>query len=184
MIRSCRRGGQSSMLTLYSYPELFGVADNNPFGLKVFAFLKLTGAGVPARAYLRCQGGAARPASLYRRRRRACRRQRHHHRPSHRQISPADRQRPDAGPAQHRPDDPAHARRSLLGDVLFALEGPAILAAVPRCDARRACEPDRRRHGGGPEVQFPALPLSRHRPLRAGGRLQARHRGPRRRWPA
>ena len=31
------------MLTLYSYPELFGVADNNPFGLKVFAFLKLAG---------------------------------------------------------------------------------------------------------------------------------------------
>jgi glutathione S-transferase len=33
------------MLTLYSYPELFGVADNNGYGLKVFAFLKL--AGVP-----------------------------------------------------------------------------------------------------------------------------------------
>jgi glutathione S-transferase len=33
----------SQMLTLYSYPELFGVADNNPFGLKVFAFLKLAG---------------------------------------------------------------------------------------------------------------------------------------------
>jgi glutathione S-transferase len=31
------------MITLYSYPELFGVADNNPFGLKVYAFLKLTG---------------------------------------------------------------------------------------------------------------------------------------------
>jgi glutathione S-transferase len=31
------------MLELYSYPELFGVADNNPFGLKVWAFLKLTG---------------------------------------------------------------------------------------------------------------------------------------------
>ena len=31
------------MLTLYSYPPLFGVADNNAFGLKVFAFLKLTG---------------------------------------------------------------------------------------------------------------------------------------------
>jgi glutathione S-transferase len=31
------------MLTLYSYPELFGVADNNLFGLKVFAFLKLAG---------------------------------------------------------------------------------------------------------------------------------------------
>jgi glutathione S-transferase len=33
------------VLTLYSYPELFGVADNNGYGLKVFAFLKL--AGVP-----------------------------------------------------------------------------------------------------------------------------------------
>jgi glutathione S-transferase len=31
------------MLTLYSYPELFGVADNNPYGLKLFAFLKLCG---------------------------------------------------------------------------------------------------------------------------------------------
>jgi glutathione S-transferase len=33
------------MLTLYSYPTLFGVADNNGYGLKVFAFLRL--AGVP-----------------------------------------------------------------------------------------------------------------------------------------
>jgi glutathione S-transferase len=33
------------MLTLYSYPGLFGVADNNSYGLKVFAFLRL--AGVP-----------------------------------------------------------------------------------------------------------------------------------------
>ena len=29
------------MITLYAYPQLFGVADNNPYGLKVFAFLKL-----------------------------------------------------------------------------------------------------------------------------------------------
>ncbi len=29
------------MLTLYSYPELFGVADNNAYGLKVYAFLRL-----------------------------------------------------------------------------------------------------------------------------------------------
>jgi glutathione S-transferase len=35
------------MLTLYSYPTLFGVADNNGYGLKVFAFLKL--AGLPFR---------------------------------------------------------------------------------------------------------------------------------------
>jgi len=33
------------MITLYSYPSLFGVADNNGYGLKVFAVLKL--AGVP-----------------------------------------------------------------------------------------------------------------------------------------
>ena len=33
------------MLTLYSYPPLFGVADNNGYGLEVFAFLKL--AGIP-----------------------------------------------------------------------------------------------------------------------------------------
>jgi hypothetical protein len=29
------------MLTLYSYPDLFGCADNNPLGLKVYAFPKL-----------------------------------------------------------------------------------------------------------------------------------------------
>lgn len=30
------------MVTLYSYPQLFGVPDNNPFGLKVDTFLRLT----------------------------------------------------------------------------------------------------------------------------------------------
>ena len=35
------------MLTLYSYPSLFGVADNNGYGLKVYAFLRL--AGLPFR---------------------------------------------------------------------------------------------------------------------------------------
>ena len=29
------------MITLYSYPTLFGVADNNGYGLKVFAFMRL-----------------------------------------------------------------------------------------------------------------------------------------------
>src|SRR5579862_1760051 len=31
------------MITLFSYPTLFGVADNNGYGLKVFAFLRLVG---------------------------------------------------------------------------------------------------------------------------------------------
>ena len=35
--------GDDALITLYSYPQLFGVADNNGYGLKVFAFLKLTG---------------------------------------------------------------------------------------------------------------------------------------------
>ena len=30
------------MLTLYSYPPLFGVADNNGYGLKIFAFLQVS----------------------------------------------------------------------------------------------------------------------------------------------
>src|SRR3954451_18679016 len=37
-----RHRSDSTMLTLYSYPELCGVADNNGYGLKVFAFLRLT----------------------------------------------------------------------------------------------------------------------------------------------
>jgi glutathione S-transferase len=31
------------MLTLFSYPELYGLPDNNPYGLKVYAFLRLCG---------------------------------------------------------------------------------------------------------------------------------------------
>jgi glutathione S-transferase len=31
------------MLTLFSYPALYDVVDNNPYGLKVYAFLKLAG---------------------------------------------------------------------------------------------------------------------------------------------
>jgi glutathione S-transferase len=31
------------MIVLYSYPELFGVADNNGYGLKVFVFMRLAG---------------------------------------------------------------------------------------------------------------------------------------------
>ncbi|WP_454018451.1 glutathione S-transferase family protein [Azospirillum sp. Marseille-Q6669] len=31
------------MITLYTYPNLYGLADNNPYGLKVVAFLRLCG---------------------------------------------------------------------------------------------------------------------------------------------
>jgi hypothetical protein len=36
-----QHGQSPSLITLYSYPSLFGVADNNGYGLKVFAFLRL-----------------------------------------------------------------------------------------------------------------------------------------------
>jgi glutathione S-transferase len=39
--------GIEQVIILYSYPDLFGLPDNNPFGLKVWAFLKL--AGLPFR---------------------------------------------------------------------------------------------------------------------------------------
>jgi len=51
------------MLTLYSYPELFGVADNNGYGLKVFAFLKL--AGVPFTHEHVFDASAAPPLALH-----------------------------------------------------------------------------------------------------------------------
>ena len=126
------------MLTLYSYPKLFGVADNNGYGLKVFAFLKL--AGVPFRhEHIFDASKAPRGQLPY--------------------IVDGDdtvgdsetimayvtkkyardaRCRADAGPAHHRSAGHAHARRPLLGDVLFALEGRALLAPVPRCAQARA----------------------------------------------
>ena len=117
------------MLTLYSYPTLFGVADNNGYGLKVFAFLRL--AAVPFRhehifdaskaprgqlpyivdgndtvgdsetiiAYVTKKYGVTLDAAA------------------------------DAGAAHHQSSGHAHARRPLLGDVLFALAGRALLAA-------------------------------------------------------
>src|SRR5215469_11666980 len=43
ILATAKNKGRCLMLTLYSYPELFGVADNNGYGLKVFAFLRLCG---------------------------------------------------------------------------------------------------------------------------------------------
>ena len=47
--------------------ELFGVADNNGYGLKVYAFLKLAGVPFTHRARVRRLGGAARAVALHRR---------------------------------------------------------------------------------------------------------------------
>ena len=55
------------MLTLYSYPELFGVADNNGYGLKVFAFLRLAGVPFTHEHIFDASSRAARAVALYRR---------------------------------------------------------------------------------------------------------------------
>src|SRR6516225_5575247 len=47
VLSASARASAMERRTLYSYPELFGVADNNAYGLKVFAFLRLN--GVPFR---------------------------------------------------------------------------------------------------------------------------------------
>ena len=126
------------MLTLYSYPELFGVADNNGYGLKVFAFLKL--AGVPFVHEHIFDASAAPRGQL----------------PyivddgetigdsetiiAHldRKISPDHRCGADACAARHRSSRHPHARRSLLGDVVFALEGRAVFSGVPRRASSRS----------------------------------------------
>ncbi len=117
------------MLTLFSYPELFGVADNNPYGLKIFAFLKLC--GLPFRHQHIFDASPPRadsfPISTTMARSSATA-------TGSSRISSSetadDRRRADRAAARRRPDDPAHARRSLLGDVLFALARRRLLALV------------------------------------------------------
>ena len=130
----------SPMLTLYSYPTLFGVADNNGYGLKVYAFLKL--AGVPFKhehifdaskaprgqlPYIDDDGeivGDSETILAYVTRKYGV-------------TLDADAH---AGATRHQPAGHAHARRSLLGDVVFTLEGRALLAGVPRRAAARASQ--------------------------------------------
>src|SRR6516164_1922061 len=133
--------------------------------------------GVPARAHFRRLVGAARAIALHRRRRRDDWRQRYDHRPPHRQVSADDRRETDRRGARYRPPDHPHARRPLLGDVVLALEGRAVLAAVRRRADAHASKPHAGSSGQGAGVQRPALLFSGHRPLRARCRLPPRRCG-------
>ncbi|HXH46177.1 MAG TPA: hypothetical protein VNK51_20355 [Bradyrhizobium sp.] len=119
------------MLTLYSYPDLFGVADNNGYGLKVYAFLRL--AGVPfVHEHIFDASAAPRGQLPY-------------VVDDFETIGDSEtiiahaiaryRLTIDAGlvagGTPHQSPHDAHAGRSLLGDVLFALEGRALLSGVP-----------------------------------------------------
>ena len=128
--RPAPRQRSEIMLTLFSYPELFGVADNNPYGLKIFAFLKLC--GLPFRHQHIFDASAAPRGQLP------------YIDDDGEIIGDSDRiiahligrngltidDRADRAAARRRPDDPAPARRSLLGDVLFALARRRLLAFV------------------------------------------------------
>ena len=126
------------MLTLYSYPELFGVADNNGYGLKVFAFLSspASRSSTSTSSTPRSAARASFPISSTTARRSATAR------PSSpiviRQYRLTHRCRAHPGAAHHESSGHAHARRSLLGDVVFALEGRPLLAGVSRRAAARA----------------------------------------------
>jgi hypothetical protein len=167
---------QAIMIALYSYPGLFGVADNNGYGLKVFAFLKLT--GLPFTHQHIFDASAAPRGQL----------------PyivdDGETIGDSDtiiehltrkyRLTIDDGLTAAQRDTShghAHARRPVLGHVLFALEGRAVLASLLRCVAPGASEPDGSRAAKGARVQRSALPLPGYRPLRPARRLCARARG-------
>ena len=163
-----------SMLTLYSYPELFGVADNNGYGLKVFAFLKL--AGVPfTHAHVFDASAAPRGQLPY-------------IVDDGEMIGDSEtiiahcigkyrldhRCRADARAAHDQPSGHPHAGRSLLGDVVFALEGRAFLSGVSRRLYGAASADRRGRAEQGPGIQRAALLFPGHRPLHAGAGLCAR----------
>ena len=175
------------MLTLYSYPTLFGVADNNGYGLKVFAFLKL--AGVPFRhEHIFDASKAPRGQLPY-------------------IVDGAD----IVGDSEtilgfvtekyaltiDAALTPAQRTTNLLvtrmlDDLYWVMsysrwKDERYWPAVPRCAAARASEPDRRRPDEGEGVQRPALSLPGHRPLRSRRRHGARarrSRGTRRADPA
>ena len=88
---------RESMLTLYSYPELFGVADNNGYGLKVFAFLRLCSMPFEHEHVFDASSAPRQQAD--------------------------DRRPADRRAAGYESSDHAHARRPLLGHVVFTLEG-------------------------------------------------------------
>src|SRR5262249_10133862 len=79
--------------------------------------------------------------------------------------------------ARHEPPGRAHARRPLLGDVLFTLERRAVLASVLQRAAPGTSERDRGQPARSPEIQRTALSLSRHWALLPGRCLCPGHCG-------
>ena len=133
------------MLTLFSYPELFGVADKNPYGLRTFAFLRLT--NVPFRhEHIFDASSAPRGQLPY--------------------IEDDSTTIGDSDAIiAHLINKYDLAIDAELTPSQFAMEGPAILAPVSRCVSQSPSAADPCRDGRGTDLQLPALSLSGNRPL-------------------
>jgi Glutathione S-transferase N-terminal domain len=158
------------MLRLFSYPDLYGVADNNPYGLKIYAFLKSCKLAFQHEHILDTKS--------------APRGQLPYLVDGEKTVGDSDAiishliTRYALGkPARHRSFGKTDARRSLLGHVLFALGRSPLLAAFPGSPSDDTSRHYRSSLGSGTGVQFYALPLSRYWTLRARGSLCQRYRG-------
>ena len=164
------------MITLYSYPTLFGVADNNGYGLKVFAFLKLAGVAFQHEhifdaskaprgqlPYLVDDGETIGDSETI--------------------IAHLIRKHGlaiDFGLTSAQRDTNLLVTR-MLDDLYWVMsysrwQDERYWPHVPRCAEARASAPHRRGAAQGQGVQPPALLLPGHRPLRAGRRDGARAR--------
>ncbi|MEJ1977805.1 MAG: glutathione S-transferase N-terminal domain-containing protein [Acetobacteraceae bacterium] len=124
------------MLTLYSYPSLYAVTDNNPYGLKIYRVPEAVQDRLPQEHVIDVKD-APRGQLPY--------------------IADSDTKIGDsdliiaylierhalsidrgltAAQRGHGSSRPKGARRPVLGDVVLALEGRPVLAAVPRRAAR------------------------------------------------
>jgi hypothetical protein len=162
------------MLRLFSYPDLYGVADNNPYGLKIYAFLKLCKLAFQHEHILDTKS--------------APRGQLPYLVDGEKTVGDSDAiishlitryaltidDDLTANQRGHRSFGKTDARRSLLGHVLFALGRSPLLAAFPGSPSD---DTSRHYRSSGTGVQFYALPLSRYWPLRARGSLCQRYRG-------
>ena len=176
--RSCRSSGAHRNADAGLLPGLVRPRGQQSVRLEGLRLPEALRRRFPARTRPRREGSAARPAALPRGRRRDDRRQRRDHRAPDRAPCPLDRRRLDGGPARHRPPRQEDARRPVLGHVLLAVEGPALLAGVQGRDAQGPSGRHRGRSGRGAGAQLQALPLPGHRTLRARRRVREGRGGP------
>jgi glutathione S-transferase len=159
------------MITLYSYPDLFGVADNNPYGLKTFAFLKLSklrfrheyvldpkDAPRGQLPYIVDDGALIGDSDAI-----AAHLIKKYGLPIDAALTASQR-------------DTGLLIRRMLDDLYWVMSysrwrDEQVLAAIPGRVPEDTCECDSRCPRGSPELQFPKILLPGYRTLRTGPRL-------------